>query len=54
MYINFSANYDTSLYNRKVLFDGGPADPNYVPLPEDRPGGYGWGEGRQLNEQREQ
>jgi len=29
----------------KRLFDGGPAqDPNYQPLPEERPGGFNWGE----------
>jgi len=33
----------------KALFDAPPDDPNYNPLPEDRPGGFNWGEqqGRQ-------
>ncbi|XP_052716542.1 derlin-2-like [Crassostrea angulata] len=26
------------------LFEGAPEDPNYNPLPEDRPGGFNWGE----------
>nr|CAD7442545.1 unnamed protein product [Timema bartmani]CAD7601254.1 unnamed protein product [Timema genevievae] len=28
----------------KTLFDGQPHDPDYTPLPEDRPGGFDWGE----------
>ncbi|KAI5694536.1 hypothetical protein M8J76_000797 [Diaphorina citri] len=28
----------------KVLFDPHPEDPDYSPLPEDRPGGFDWGE----------
>lgn len=28
----------------KVLLDGAPADPAYTPLPENRPGGFNWGE----------
>lgn len=39
---------------RRHFFDGPQQDPNYVPLPEDRPGGYAWGEGRQLHEQEQQ
>ncbi|XP_037289822.1 derlin 2 isoform X2 [Rhipicephalus microplus] len=27
----------------KYLFESPPADPNYNPLPEDRPGGFDWG-----------
>ncbi|XP_013778994.1 derlin-2-like [Limulus polyphemus] len=27
----------------KYLFDSAPDDPNYNPLPEDRPGGFAWG-----------
>ncbi|KAG0413273.1 hypothetical protein HPB47_009577, partial [Ixodes persulcatus] len=27
---------------RKYLFEGAPADPDYQPLPEDRPGGFNW------------
>ena len=33
------------LSDRKWLFDVPPEDPNYNPLPEERPGGYNWGEG---------
>jgi hypothetical protein len=29
---------------RKTLFDADPQDPDYTPLPEDRPGGFNWGE----------
>ena len=29
----------------KVIFDGTPEDPNYNPLPEERPGGFEWGAG---------
>lgn len=28
----------------KTIFDGAPVDPEYTPLPEDRPGGFNWGE----------
>uniref|UniRef100_A0A0C9RKL6 Derlin n=1 Tax=Fopius arisanus TaxID=64838 RepID=A0A0C9RKL6_9HYME len=28
----------------KKLFDEPPVDSNYVPLPEDRPGGFNWGQ----------
>ena len=32
-------------YNcRKTIFDRAPVDPDYVPLPEDRPGGFNWGD----------
>uniref|UniRef100_A0A1B6C6I4 Derlin n=1 Tax=Clastoptera arizonana TaxID=38151 RepID=A0A1B6C6I4_9HEMI len=27
----------------KALFEAEPEDPNYTPMPEDRPGGYNWG-----------
>ena len=27
----------------KVLCDPAPEDPDYAPLPEDRPGGFDWG-----------
>jgi len=34
---------------RKRLCDSPPEDPNYQPLPEERPGGFNWGEaGRRL------
>jgi len=29
----------------QALFDGEPEDPNYNPLPEERPGGFDWGAG---------
>ncbi|KPP61125.1 derlin-2-like [Scleropages formosus] len=32
----------------KMLFDSPEQDANYNPLPEDRPGGFGWGEGQRL------
>ena len=32
-----------SFFNRKTIFDDQPADPNYQPMPEDRPGGFNWG-----------
>lgn len=32
------------LFYRTYLFEGAPEDPNYNPLPEDRPGGFNWGE----------
>jgi len=34
----------------KWLFDSQREDPNYNPLPEDRPGGFAWGEGDRLDE----
>ncbi|KAK6190952.1 hypothetical protein SNE40_002710 [Patella caerulea] len=30
----------------KYIFDAAPEDPNYNPLPEDRPGGFEWGQGQ--------
>ena len=30
---------------RKWLFDAQPEDPDYNPLPEERPGGFDWGDG---------
>lgn len=29
--------------SRKTIFDGHLEDPDYTPLPEDRPGGFEWG-----------
>lgn len=29
----------------QAIFDGEPEDPNYNPLPEERPGGFDWGAG---------
>lgn len=36
------------LFNRKLIFDTPEEDPNYNPLPEERPGGFAWGEGQRL------
>ena len=33
------------LYYFQAIFDGEPEDPNYNPLPEERPGGFDWGAG---------
>lgn len=33
------------------LFDEVPEENNYAPLPEDRPGGFNWGEERAQNNQ---
>lgn len=33
---------------RKAIFDTPDEDPNYNPLPEERPGGFAWGEGQRL------
>ena len=33
------------------MFDAPPEDPNYNPLPEERPGGFGWGQGERLGAQ---
>ena len=33
----------TTLFLLQTLFDGEPEDPNYNPLPEERPGGFDWG-----------
>lgn len=38
----------TILYFRKMLFDTAEEDANYNPLPEERPGGFAWGEGQRL------
>lgn len=32
----------------KMLFDNPEEDANYNPLPEERPGGFAWGEGQRL------
>lgn len=34
--------------HRKMLFDTPEEDANYNPLPEERPGGFAWGEGQRL------
>lgn len=36
------------LLSRKAIFDTPEDDPNYNPLPEERPGGFAWGEGQRL------
>ncbi|KAK3084358.1 hypothetical protein FSP39_012158 [Pinctada imbricata] len=36
------------------LLEGPPEDPNYNPLPEDRPGGFNWGEGQRVGAREEQ
>lgn len=33
---------------RKYIFESGHDDPNYNPLPEERPGGFAWGEGQRV------
>jgi len=39
----------------KHIFEGRPAqDPNYQPLPEERPGGFNWGEGAQGQQNQQQ
>lgn len=37
--------------SRKRIFDGPQAEPTYQPAPEDRPGGFDWGEGRQMDQE---
>ncbi|EDL12639.1 Der1-like domain family, member 2, isoform CRA_c, partial [Mus musculus] len=32
----------------RTIFDTPDEDPNYNPLPEERPGGFAWGEGQRL------
>lgn len=34
--------------HRKYLFDPVPDDPNYNPLPDERPGGFEWGQGQRV------
>lgn len=41
-------NYVCFLSFRKAIFDTPDEDPNYNPLPEERPGGFAWGEGQRL------
>lgn len=39
-------------FYRRKLFDESPElDTNYTPLPEDRPGGFNWGEEQAQNNQ---
>ncbi|EOB07824.1 Derlin-2, partial [Anas platyrhynchos] len=37
-----------NIFSRKAIFDTPEDDPNYNPLPEERPGGFAWGEGQRL------
>ncbi|XP_045174021.1 derlin-2-like [Mercenaria mercenaria] len=37
----------------KTIFDAREDDPNYNPLPEERPGGFNWGEGQVAGERDE-
>lgn len=39
---------------RKALFDPVEEDPNYNPLPEDRPGGFDWGAPRPPQQDQQQ
>lgn len=41
-------------YYRKTLFDPPPEDADYVPLPEERPGGFDWGANQQGDVQQQQ
>lgn len=36
------------LSHSKMIFDTPEEDANYNPLPEERPGGFAWGEGQRL------
>ena len=36
------------------LLEGPTEDPNYHPLPEDRPGGFNWGDNQEGNQQRDE
>lgn len=41
-----------SFFGRRKIFDESPEfDSNYTPLPEDRPGGFNWGEEQAQNNQ---
>lgn len=47
----FDANFFLILLfypSSKMLFDTPEEDANYNPLPEERPGGFAWGEGQRL------
>ena len=35
---------------RKYIFEARVEDANYNPLPEERPGGFNWGEGQRVGE----
>lgn len=41
-------NFIFNLFISKAIFDTPEDDPNYNPLPEERPGGFAWGEGQRL------
>ena len=36
------------------MFDAAPEDPNYNPLPEERPGGFDWGQGERVGAREEE
>ena len=38
---------------RKTIFDAPSADPNYQPMPEDRPGGFHWGAREEIDQDNE-
>ncbi|KAF3813447.1 hypothetical protein GH733_018600 [Mirounga leonina] len=38
----------SELHELGAIFDTPDEDPNYNPLPEERPGGFAWGEGQRL------
>ncbi|CAB4009477.1 derlin-2 isoform X2 [Paramuricea clavata] len=37
----------------KTIFDAPSADPNYQPMPEDRPGGFDWGAREEIDQDNE-
>lgn len=43
-----SQTFFSNLLTRRAIFDNIEDDPNYNPLPEERPGGFAWGEGQRL------
>ena len=38
-------------YSSKYLLEGPEQDSNYDPLPEERPGGFDWGQGERLGDE---
>lgn len=41
--------FKVSYVFRRTIFDANPDDPDYTPLPEERPGGFEWGRNAQEN-----
>ncbi|KAK7586109.1 hypothetical protein V9T40_003985 [Parthenolecanium corni] len=41
---HFHVSNDVAKSTWKAIFDNQPVDSDYNPLPEDRPGGFDWGE----------